>query len=59
MTGRFFNIDQTVLKGANPEQYNAILKENDTHYKEMQTIASTESVDLISDRVSKIKKTTP
>ena len=56
---KIFNIDQTVLKGANPEQYNAILKENDTHYKEMQTIASTESVDLISDRVSKIKKQHP
>ena len=56
---KIFNIDQTVLKGANPEQYNAILKEHDTHYKEMQTIASTESVDLISDRVSKIKKQHP
>ena len=56
---KIFNIDQTVLKGANPEQYNAILKEHDTHYKEMQTIASTESVDLISDRVTKIKKQHP
>lgn len=56
---KIFNIDQTVLKGANPEQYNAILKEHDTHYKEMQTIASTESVDLVSDRVSKIKKQHP
>ena len=53
---KIFNIDQTVLKGANPEQYNAVLKEHDTHYKEMQTIASTDSVDLVSDRVSKIKK---
>ena len=51
--------DQTVLKGANPEQYNAVLKEHDTHYKEMQTIASTDSVDLVSDRVSKIKKQHP
>lgn len=56
---KIFNIDQTVLKGANPEQYNAVLKEHDTHYKEMQTIASTESVDLVSDRVSKIKKQHP
>lgn len=56
---KIFNIDQTVLKGANPEQYNAILKEHDTHYKEMQTIASTDSVDLVSDRVSKIKKQHP
>ena len=53
---KIFNIDQTVLKGANPEQYNAVLKEHDTHYKEMQTIASNDSVDLVSDRVSKIKK---
>ena len=56
---KIFNIDQTVLKGANPEQYNAVLKEHDTHYKEMQTIASTDSVDLVSDRVSKIKKQHP
>ena len=56
---KIFNIDQTVLKGANPEQYNAVLKEHDTHYKEMQTIASTDSVDLVSDRVSKIKKLHP
>ncbi len=56
---KIFNIDQTVLKGANPEQYNAVLKEHDTHYKEMQTIASTESVDLVYDRVSKIKKQHP
>lgn len=56
---KIFNIDQTVLKGANPEQYNAVLKEHDTHYKEMQTIASTDSVDLVSDRVSKIKKHHP
>lgn len=44
---KIFNIDQTVLK------------EHDTHYKEMQTIASTDSVDLVSDRVSKIKKQHP
>lgn len=56
---KIFNIDQTVLKGVNPEQYNAVLKEHDTHYKEMQTIASTDSVDLVSDRVSKIKKQHP
>ena len=56
---KIFNLDQTVLKGANPEQYNAVLKEHDTHYKEMQTIASTDSVDLVSDRVSKIKKQHP
>lgn len=56
---KIFNIDQTVLKGANPEQYNAVLKEHDTHYKEMQIIASTDSVDLVSDRVSKIKKQHP
>ena len=56
---KIFNIDQTVLKGANPEQYNAVLKEHDTHYKEMQTIASTDSVNLVSDRVSKIKKQHP
>ena len=56
---KIFNIDQTVLKGANPAQYNAVLKEHDTHYKEMQTIASTDSVDLVSDRVSKIKKQHP
>ena len=56
---KIFNIDQTVLKGANPEQYNAVLKEHDTHYKEMQTIDSTDSVDLVSDRVSKIKKQHP
>ena len=56
---KIFNIDQTVLKVANPEQYNAVLKEHDTHYKEMQTIASTDSVDLVSDRVSKIKKQHP
>lgn len=56
---KIFNIDQTVLKGANPGQYNAVLKEHDTHYKEMQTIASTDSVDLVSDRVSKIKKQHP
>lgn len=56
---KIFNIDQTVLKGANPEQYNAVLKEHDTHYKEMQTIASNDSVDLVSDRVSKIKKQHP
>ena len=56
---KIFNIDQTVLKGANPEQYNAVLKEHDTHYKEMQTIASTDSVDLVSDGVSKIKKQHP
>lgn len=56
---KIFNIDQTVLNGANPEQYNAVLKEHDTHYKEMQTIASTDSVDLVSDRVSKIKKQHP
>lgn len=56
---KIFNIDQTVLKRANPEQYNAVLKEHDTHYKEMQTIASTDSVDLVSDRVSKIKKQHP
>ena len=56
---KIFNIGQTVLKGANPEQYNAVLKEHDTHYKEMQTIASTDSVDLVSDRVSKIKKQHP
>ena len=56
---KIFNIDQTVLKGANPEQYNAVLKEHDTHYKEMQTIGSTESVDLVYDRVSKIKKQHP
>ena len=56
---KIFNIDQTVLKGANPEQYNAVLKEHDTHYKEMQTIASTDSVDFVSDRVSKIKKQHP
>lgn len=56
---KIFNIDQTVLKGANPEQYNAVLKGHDTHYKEMQTIASTDSVDLVSDRVSKIKKQHP
>ena len=56
---KIFNIDQTVLKGANPKQYNAVLKEHDTHYKEMQTIASTDSVDLVSDRVSKIKKQHP
>ena len=56
---KIFNIDQTVLKGVNPEQYNAVLKEHDTHYKEMQTIASTESVDLVSDGVSKIKKQHP
>lgn len=56
---KIFNIDQTVLKGANPEQYNAVLKEHDTHYNEMQTIASTDSVNLVSDRVSKIKKQHP
>ena len=56
---KIFNIDQTVLKGVNPEQYNAVLKEHDTHYKEMQTIASTDSVDLVSDRISKIKKQHP
>lgn len=56
---KIFNIDQTVLKGATPEQYNAVLKEHDTHYKEMQTIGSTESVDLVYDRVSKIKKQHP
>lgn len=56
---RIFNIDQTILKLSNSEEYNAVLKDFATHYKEKLTIASSESVDLVSDRISKIKKQHP
>ena len=56
---RIFNIDQTTLKLSNSEEYNAVLKDFATHYKEKLTIASSESVDLVSDRISKIKKQHP
>ena len=56
---RIFNIDQTILKLSNSEEYNAVLKDFATHYKEKLTIASSESVNLVSDRISKIKKQHP
>ena len=56
---RIFNIDQTILKLSNSEEYNAVLKDFTTHYKEKLTIASSESVDLVSDRISKMKKQHP